>query len=70
MYVLLQNKRTLEYVKENSQWTPIRTEARVFSTGLQALYHCYNQGIRNMQIIGECDGQMSFNVPVTDRRVP
>ncbi len=69
MTVLLQNKRTLEYVKGKIGWTVLRAEARVFATGLEALYHCYNQGIRNMQIVGQYDGEMSFNVPVTDSRV-
>ncbi len=69
MTVLLQNKSTLEYVKEKMGWTALRAEARVFATGLEALYFCYNRGIRNMQIVGECDGGMLFNVPVTDSRV-
>ena len=56
----------MEYVKSNSEWTGIREEARVFATGLEALNYCYNEGILNMQIVGECDGDMAFNV--TDRR--
>jgi hypothetical protein len=68
MHVFLQNRNTLDYVKGDTSWTAERTEARVFTTGLEALYFCYNQGIKNMQIVGECDGEMSFNVPVTDWR--
>ncbi len=68
MNVLLQKKSTLEYVKSKTEWTALRAEARVFASGLEALYFCYNQGIKNMQIVGECDGEMSFNVPVTDHR--
>jgi hypothetical protein len=68
MNVLLQKKSTLEYLKNQTEWTALRGEARVFASGLDALYFCYNHGIRNMQIVGECDGGLSFNVPVTDRR--
>lgn len=68
MNVLLQDKGTLDYVRADNKWTAERAEARVFATGLEALYYCYNEGIRNMQIVGEGDGEMSFNVPVTDSR--
>ncbi len=68
MNVLLQNKSTLDYVKGETEWTAHRAEARVFATGLEALYFCYHQGIKDMQIVGECDGETSFNVPVTNRR--
>jgi hypothetical protein len=68
MNVLLQKISTLKYVKNQTEWTALRAEGRVFATGLEALYFCYNQGIKNMQIVGEFDGEMTFNVPVTDRR--
>ncbi len=58
----------MEYVKGLTEWTGLRAEARVFASGLEALYFCYNEGLMDMQIVGECDGEMSFTVPITDHR--
>jgi len=69
MNVLLQNKRTLNYVKDFSGWTTKREKARVFETGLEALFFCFNRHITNMQMLGEfVDARMNFTFPVTDLR--
>ena len=69
MNVLLQNKSTLNYVKRLSGWTAKREKARVFETGLEALFFCFNRHITNMQILGEfVDARMNFTFPVTERR--
>lgn len=69
MNVLLQNKRTLNYVKDLSGWTTKREKARVFETGLEALFFCFNRHVTNMQILGEfVDARMNFTFPVSDLR--
>jgi hypothetical protein len=69
MNILLQNKRTLDYVKGLTDWTTKREKARVFETGLEALFFCFNRHITNMQILGEfVDARMNFTFPVTERR--
>jgi len=69
MNVLLQNKRTLNYVKDLSGWTTKHEKARVFETGLEALFFCFNRHIANMQVLGEfADARMNFTFPVTDLR--
>ena len=69
MNILLQNKRTLSYVKSLSGWTKKREEARPFGTGLEALFFCFNRHITDMQILGEfVDARINFTIPVTDLR--
>ena len=69
MNVLLQNKSTLNYVKGLSGWTTKHEKARVFETGLEALFFCFNRHITNMQILGEfANARMNFTFPVTDLR--
>lgn len=69
MNLLLQNKRTLNYVQGLTGWTTKREKARVFETGLEALFFCFNRHIRNMQILGEfVDARMNFTFPVSDVR--
>jgi hypothetical protein len=58
---------TLSYVKGVSDWTTKRENARVFSTGLEALLFCFDRNVTNMQILGEfVDARMNFTFPVTD----
>jgi hypothetical protein len=69
MNVLLQNKSTLNYVKRLSGWTTKREKARVFETGIEALFFCFNRQITNVQILGEfVDARMNFTFPVRDLR--
>lgn len=69
MNILLQNKRTLNYVQDASGWTAKRERARVFGTGLEALFFCFNRHIANMQILGEfADRRLNFSFPVMDAR--
>ena len=69
MNVLLQNKSTLNYVQVPSGWTTNHEKARVFETGLEALFFCFNHHSTNMQILGEfADARMNFTFPVTDLR--
>ena len=67
MNILLQNKKTLNYVNGLSGWTTKRENARVFATGIEALFFCFNRHVANMQILGEfVDARMNFTMPVTD----
>ena len=69
MDILLQNKKTLAYVRHTGGWTPQRDKARMFGTGLEAICFCLEHGISNMQIVGGfADERMNFTVPVTDFR--
>ena len=69
MNILLQNTRTLNYVQGASGWTAKHEKARVFGTGLDALFYCFNRHIAHMQILGEfADRRMNFSLPVTDLR--
>jgi hypothetical protein len=69
MNILLQNKKTLNYVNGLSGWTKKPEKAQVFGTGLEALFFCFNRRIANMQILGNfLDARMNFTMPVTDLR--
>jgi hypothetical protein len=69
MNILLQDKRTLHYVEGNAGWTTHAMQARVFDTGLEAIFFCFNHQIINMQILARfSDERMNFTVPVTDLR--
>ena len=69
MNILLQNKRTLAYVQGANGWTARHEQARVFGTGLEALFFCFNEHTANMQILGEfADRRMNFSFPVMDAR--
>jgi len=69
MNILLQNKKTLSYVKGLSTWTMKHQKAHVFETGLEALFFCFNRHIKNMQILGEfVNPRFNFTIPVTDLR--
>jgi hypothetical protein len=69
MNILLQNKRTLNYVEGVTGWTTKHEKARVFGTGIEALFFCFNRHIKNMQILGEfVNARLNFIVPVTDLR--
>jgi len=69
MNILLQNKRTLHYVEGTTGWTRHAEKARVFGTGLEAIFFCLNHDIANMQILGQfADERMNFTMPVTDLR--
>jgi hypothetical protein len=69
MNILLQNKRTLQFVEGRAGWTAKAEQARVFGTGLEAIFFCLNHDMANMQILGRfTDERMNFTVPVTDLR--
>jgi len=69
MNILLQNKETLSYVTGLSTWTSDHAKARLFGTGIEALFFCLNRRLRNMQILGEfVDPRLNFTIPVTDLR--
>ena len=69
MNILLQNKRTLNYVGTTTVWTARREKARMFGSGLEAMFFCLNRPIADMQILGQfADERMNFSVPVTDLR--
>lgn len=69
MNILLQNKKTLNYVEGATGWTTSGEKARVFGTGLEAMFFCLYHHIPNMQILGQfADKRMNFAVPVTDLR--
>ncbi len=69
MKILLQNRRTLSFLGATTGWTPNHAKARIFSTGLEAMFFCLNHHVANMQILGKfADQRMDFIVPVTDLR--
>lgn len=69
MNILLQNKKTRNYVEEGGGWTPHTDQARVFGTGLEAIFYCLNHHCADMQILGEfADSRMNFTLAVTDLR--
>ena len=69
MNILLQNKKTLSYVTDPSKWTMQHEKARLFGTGIEALFYCFNRQLKNMQILGEfVNARFNFTMPVTDLR--
>ncbi len=69
MNILLQNKKTKDYVEEGGGWTARAEQARVFRTGLEAIFYCLHHQCADMQISGEfADSRMNFTVAVTDVR--
>jgi hypothetical protein len=44
-------------------------KARLFGTGIEALFFCFNRHLKNMQILGEfVNRRFNFTMPVTDLR--
>lgn len=69
MNILLQDRGTLKFLGATSGWTPNHAEARIFGTGLEAMFYCLNHHVADMQILGKfVDRRMDFTVPVTDLR--
>jgi hypothetical protein len=69
MNILLQNKNTLSYVTDLSKWTTQHAKARLFGTGIEALFYCFNRQLKNMQILGEfVNPRLNFSMGVTDLR--
>ncbi len=69
MNILLQNKKTKDYVERDGGWTARADEARVFGSGLEAIFYCLDNNCADMQISGEfADARMNFTMPVTDSR--
>ena len=69
MDILLQNKSTLRFLDDGSGWTRERAQARIFDSGLEAIFFCLNHKLANMQILGAfADRRMDFTIPVTDLR--
>jgi len=69
MNILLQNKTTLTYLTDLSTWTMQHEKARLFGTGIEALFFCFNRHLKNMQILGEfVNPRFNFTMPVTDLR--
>ena len=67
MNILLQNKKTSNYVTDLSTWTMQHEKAHLFGTGIEALFYCFNRQLKNMQILGEfVNPRMNFTMPVTD----
>jgi hypothetical protein len=65
--LLLQSKKTGEYVSHGGDWTPNRRKARVFRNGLDAVMFCLNRRISAMQIVCVFKNlAKNFTVPVTD----
>jgi hypothetical protein len=69
MNILLQNRKTLSYVTDPSKGTMQHEKARLFGTGIEALFYCFNRQLKNMQILGEfVNPRLNFTMPVTDLR--
>jgi hypothetical protein len=66
MNILLQSKKTLSYITDLSTWTKQHEKARLFETGIEALFFCFNRHLKNMQILGEfVNPRINFTIPVT-----
>ena len=69
MNILLQNRKTLTYVTDLPIGTMQHEKARLFETGIEALFFCFNRHLKNMQILGVfANPRMNFTMPVTDLR--
>ena len=69
MNIVLQNKRTKDYVQQDGGWTARAEQARVFGSGLEALFYCLNNNCADMQISGPfTDSRLNFTMPVTNLR--
>ena len=65
--ILLQSKKTHSFVTDFSTWTMQHEQASHFETGIEALFFCLNNHLKNMQILGEfLNPKMNFSIPVTD----
>ena len=65
--IFLQSHTTLDYVGRAGGWTWKQGRARKFANGLEAITFCFNQRIRNMQIVcAYMDLTKSFTVRITD----
>lgn len=70
MKILLQDKNTLNYIRQDGGWTLRHNQARAFTTGLEAILFCWNHDRYHMQILGEFpDARMNFAAPITDDRM-
>lgn len=69
MKILLQSKRTRDYVDQGGGWTWKQGRARVFDTGWDAIMFCLNSQVLDMQLVCVYDDlSRNFTVPVTDAR--
>lgn len=70
MKILLRNAQTLKFLREDKDrlgqdWTAERANARIFTTGLEAVSHCYQHGFANVQMFVDFgDTEKNFTVPV------
>ena len=70
MKILLRNANTLKFICEDDDrlgqhWTSEQANTRIFATGLEALSHCYQRGLANMQMfVAFDDSADDFTVPV------
>lgn len=70
MSVLLQSMVTSKYVEQPALWTERPERARQFNGGTEALLYCYQQRLKDMQILGRFpDPQKDFTIPLADNRV-
>jgi len=72
MKILLQSKKTRDYVDRGGGWTWKEGKARAFDNGLDAIMFCFDQKLCDMQIacifqdlaknfkVSVADGQHSF----------
>lgn len=66
---LATKQKTKDYVEEGGGWTACARQARVFASGLEALFYCLTHNFADLQISGEfADSRMNFTMPVTDLR--
>ncbi len=69
MKILLQSKKTRDYVNQGGGWTWKEGRARVFSNGLEAVMFCLDGKILDMQMVCAFENRANnFTVPVTDSR--
>lgn len=69
MKILLQSKKTRDYVDQGGGWTWKQGRALVFSSGLAAMKFCLDRRILEMQIVCVSDDlAKNFTIAVTDCR--
>jgi hypothetical protein len=69
MTILLQSKKTRDYVNQGGGWTWKQGRARVFSSGLEAIMFCLDGRFFDMQMVCAFQNRANnFTVLVTDCR--
>ena len=55
MKILVQNRRTNEFLTGDARWTPDESAALCFGSSFRALAHCFEYGVGEAQIVVTSD---------------